>query len=261
MFKPVQWVTRTAATGLRDLPSNTAWLASRTLAAPSAVARAATTGITANVRRMAEAAADHLPGARDTVEARLRQAQAAVASARQAESDALATAQHVKELAEGAKQSADEGQARVRQALQDAHQEVDRRMRAARVRFAQLLDRERQKAGRETAAVVQRVTAQVRSTVDKSRGVAQAAAELAQEQIHNAAQQMAAARSLAAQAAAAAERLANEAREQARTMTGHAPAATSTGDGVTGDSAADLAYRSEQTVTGQTTRVVVVEPE
>lgn len=218
MIRPMRWVTHQAATGLKDLPRNSTWLLSKALAAPSAMTRAASDGITGGMRRMTMAAADRLPERHDTVEARLKHAEAAVAGAKKAERDALAEAQHVKALAEAAKAAADDGQVRVRQALGDAEQEVERRMRAARVHFAQRLDKERDKASRETAKAVQRVTADVRSSVDKARGVAQAAAEMAQDRISSAQQQMAEARSLAAEAVEAAERIASEAREHARAI-------------------------------------------
>src|SRR5690606_18363215 len=118
MFRPVRWVAHHAATGLKDLPRNSAWLASKALRVRTA---------TDSLRRMTVAAADALPGARDTVEGRLRRAEAAVARAKQAEQDALAEARRVKDLADTATAVAEAGKERIRQAKRDAEQEVDRR--------------------------------------------------------------------------------------------------------------------------------------
>lgn len=145
MIRPLRWVTHQATTGLKDLPRNSAWLLSKAKTAPSTMTKAAGSGIADNIRRMTATAADHPSGEQDSLDVRLKQAQAAIASAKQAERDALAEAQQVKAMADAAKAAADEGEERIRQALSDAEQEVERRMQAARAHFAQLLDNERER--------------------------------------------------------------------------------------------------------------------
>jgi hypothetical protein len=250
MIKPVRWMTQQAATGLKDLPRNSAWLLSKAVTAPSAKMRAAGDGITGSIYKLSVAAADQFPEARDTVEVRLKRAEAAIASAKQAERDALAEAQHVKALADAAKAAADEGEERIRHAVREAEQAVEGRMRDVRAHFAQLLDDERNKASREAAEAVERVSAEVRASVEKARGVAQAAAEMAQDRIRSAQQQMAEARSLGADAIAAAEQVADEAREKARAMAEAAQGLGSEGAG------ADIARRTEYPPTDETTVVV-----
>ena len=88
MIKPVRWMTQQAATGLKDLPRNSAWLLSKAVTAPSAKMRAAGDGITDSIHTLSVAAADQFPEARDTVEVRLKRAEAAIASAKQAANDA-----------------------------------------------------------------------------------------------------------------------------------------------------------------------------
>jgi hypothetical protein len=256
MIKPVRWVTHHAATGLKDLPRNGTWLLFKAWTAPSVVTRAAGSGITDSLRRMTRPGADALAGGDEAVEVRLKRAQVAIASAKEAERDAFADAQHVKALADVAKGAADEGEQRVSQALRDAEHEVDRRMQAARVQFAELLDKERRKARHETAKAVERVAAEVRASVDRARGVAQAAAEMARARIDSAQQQMAAARSLAAEAKAAAERVANQAHEQATAIAEDAGEPAQPVDAVV-----DVAHRTEGTPADETTHVVLMKTE
>ena len=169
MIKSVRWVTRQAATGLKDLPRNGAWLLSKALAAPSSMSRTDCDDVTGGIGSMAVTHVDSLPGVQDAVEIRLKRAEVAVAKAKQAEQDALAEAEHVKELADAAKRVATEGKERVRQAERDAKQDADRRVQAAKEHFAQLLEKEREKAGQAAQQAVERVEADVRAASEKAR--------------------------------------------------------------------------------------------
>lgn len=247
MIKSVRWVGHQAAIGLRDLSRNSSWLLSKAVHAPSAMTRATGDGITDSVRRMTVAAADSLPGVHDAVEVRLKRAEMAIAKAKQAEQDALAEAQRVKALADAARVVAEAGNERVRQAVRDAEEEVERRTQAAREHFAQLVDNERGKASRETADALERLRSDVRAATDKARDVAQAAAEAAQHRINSAQQQMEAARSLAAEATAAAERVASEVHEHAKAITEDAQQRAGAAD-----AAVDKARRTQEALSSET---------
>ncbi len=250
-FHPLRWTSHQAATGLKDLPRNTAWLLSKVLAAPSGVTDAATEGVTDSVRRMSVAVAGSLPGTHEAVEIRLRRAEAAVAGAKHAEQEALAEAQRANALAESAKNLSAEGKERVRQAARDGKQEVDRRTQVVREQYAQLVDKEHDKASRDADIALERITAEVQSDIEKAREVAQAAAEMAQDRINSAHQQMAAARSLAAEATAAAERVADEAHQQARAIADDAQQRASSAESVV-----DGARRTQGALARNTARAV-----
>ncbi len=211
MINSVRWVTHQTATGLKDLPRNSAWLLSKALAAP-----------VSGIRRMGVTAADSLQNARETVEGRLKNVEAAISRSAQAEQDALTATQHVKALADAAIAADEAGMERIRQAECDAGLEVERRTQSAREHFAQLLSKERQKAVREAEKTVGRVRADVRGVVDRAREVAQAAAEMARQQIDNAREQSTVAQSLAAGVTASAQRAATQVHQQAEAIAQYA---------------------------------------
>ncbi len=254
-IQPVRWLSRHAASGLKDLPRNSAWLLSKAISAPADAAGVGN-GVPDGLRRVTAAISHSIPGVHDAVELRLKRAELAVAKAREAEKAALVEAQNANALADAAKAIGDEGRERVRQATRDSKLEVDRRTQLAKEHYAQLIDRERDKASREASEALERITNEIRTTADKAREVAEAAAELAQGRIYRAHQQMAEARALASEATAAAERVAEEAHQHARAVADDAEQRAGSADRVLGDArrteamlAKDAAHavRAEQT--------------
>ena len=217
-ISPVRWFSHQASTGLKDLPRNGAWILSKVLAAPAAITGSGGDGVPDGVRRVTAAVADTLPGTHDSVEIRLKRAEAAVAKAKKAEQDALTEAQNASARADMAKSVNDEGRERLRQADRDAKQEVDRRTQQARDHFGQLIDQERDKASHDTAETVEHIAADVQAQSEKARQEAEDAAARAQARIDDAHQQMATARALAAEATAAAQDVAEQARQSAKAI-------------------------------------------
>src|SRR5690242_2854182 len=93
-------------TGLRDLPSNAAWLLSRVLKPAEAVGTATESAATAardRGRKVRAAVVDAAPIGGDSVEIRMRRAQEAIERARDAEDRAVEAAQESKERSEQAR--------------------------------------------------------------------------------------------------------------------------------------------------------------
>lgn len=216
--RPVEWLSGQAVTGLKDLPRNGAWLLSKVLASPAAIAESATDIAPDGLRRVGAAMADTLPGGRDSVEIRVRRAEAAVARAKKAEQEALAEAQNAAALADTARTTGDDGKEQLREASREGKREVDQRTQEAREHFGQLIEQEREKAAREVAARMDRVSADVAMRSEKARRQAEEAAERAQARIDEAHQQMAAARAIAAEATAAAQEVAEQAHRHAKAV-------------------------------------------
>jgi hypothetical protein len=125
-IRPARWVAGHAASGLRDLPRNGAWLLSKALRSPVAATESAAHDTSDGLRRMTIAVADKLPGAPDSVGIKLKRAETAVARAKEAERQALAEAQAASERAGAAKSVSEDGKRRVREATRDGKQEVER---------------------------------------------------------------------------------------------------------------------------------------
>jgi hypothetical protein len=81
-IRPARWVASHAASGVRDLPRNGAWLLSKALGPPVAATEAAAHDTSDGLRRMTIAVADKLPGAPDSVGIKLKRAETAVARAK-----------------------------------------------------------------------------------------------------------------------------------------------------------------------------------
>jgi hypothetical protein len=241
-----QWLSRHAASGLTALPRTGAWLLSKVLTAPGAVAGAASGGFPDGLRRVQAVVADTLPGVRESVEIRLKRAEVAAAKAKRAEQEALAEARNANALADVAKAIGDEGRERLRQATRDGKQEVDRRTQLAREQLARLIEYARDQASREAAETLERITADVRAKAEKARQEAEEAAELAQSRINRAHQRMATALALAAEATAAAERVAEEAHQNARAVADDAEQAAGSADQLVSD-----APRTEDSVANE----------
>jgi len=95
------WLSEQARTGLREMPSNAAWMLSRVLRPAETVGSAtgsAAAGARDRGRRMRMAVVDATPIGGDSVDVRMKRAREAAERAREAEEEALAAAQESKEL-------------------------------------------------------------------------------------------------------------------------------------------------------------------
>src|SRR4051794_37969000 len=118
-------------TGLREMPSNAAWLVSRVLNPADAVGTAAesvTAGARDRGRRVAATVVDAAPIGGDSVEIRLKRAREAAEQAREAEDRAVEAARESKERSDHARQVAELGHARLKELDREASRRVKQRV-------------------------------------------------------------------------------------------------------------------------------------
>ena len=240
-IRPVRWLASQASSGLKDLPRNGEWLLSRALPSPGSDHGSGGhgapegRGLVGGLRRLSVAVGDAFPGVHNSVETRLRRAEAAVASARKAEQQALEEAQNASDRADAANAIADEGKQRLGQATRDGQQEVDQRTREAQEHVRQLVEQEREKAERDVTARLEHLTAEVEAHTERARKEAEEATQRARAQIEDAHQRMATARALAAEATEAAQETADQTRQQATAVADDAEQRAKSADQVVSD--------------------------
>ena len=93
--RPLHWLSDSAGTGLRELPSNAAWLLSRMLPDEA-------TGPRDTARKLRASIEDAAPMG-DSVETRMNRARAAAERAQRAEEEALAAAEEAKQSSDHAR--------------------------------------------------------------------------------------------------------------------------------------------------------------
>jgi len=92
---PVRWLSDQGRTGLRELPSNAAWLASQ-VARPG---EAAATGTRERARRLKDSVTEAAPGG-ESIDKKLKRARAAARRAQESEEEALEVASWSEERSE-----------------------------------------------------------------------------------------------------------------------------------------------------------------
>jgi colicin import membrane protein len=214
-----------ARTGLREMPSNAAWLLSRVFEPAEAIgtaAESATAGARDRGRKLAAGIVDAAPVGGDSVELRVERARDAAARAREAEDRALEAARESKGLAEHARRVSEDGRARMEEVEREASRYVERRLAEAQKAADQFMKRERQAA--ETEAEEQRREAQeeINNEIDEAERDAEESQEEAQELVEDATEKLAEARELAHEAAEAARSAADEANRQAQQLASEA---------------------------------------
>jgi peptidoglycan DL-endopeptidase RipA len=246
---PLHWLSAQVSRGITEMPRNGAWVLSKMLDSSGSPRE----GAASATRRVSARVADVLPG-HDSVEARLKRAEVAVARSKQAEQAALADAREADNLAQTAKEVAEQGRQQIREMTQDGKQEVERRAQEVRRSLEHEVAEERERAGREVADRLERIKAEVQDRTNKSRQDAEEAAARAQQRIAQAHEELAKARALAAEATRAAQEAADQARRQARVVAEHADR-----DADTADRALDAARSTEQALAHETARAVRAE--
>lgn len=214
-----------ARTGLRDLPSNAAWLLSRMLKPAEAVGTAAESA-TANARdrgrKVRAAVVDATPIGGDSVDIRMRRAQEADERARQAEDRALEAAQESKERAEHAREVSEHGRARLREVERETSRRVKQRIGEAQKASEAAVERERQTAAADAEEQQQAVKAEVNDEIQEAQRDAEACRQRAEELVEDATEKLAEARRLADEAAGAARAAAEEASRRAQALASEA---------------------------------------
>jgi hypothetical protein len=216
----MHWLSEHAGTGLKDLPSNTAWLLSRALQpAESAgnAAESAASGTREKARKLKETVVDAAPIG-DSVEARLKRARAAAERAEQAEQDALEAAQEAKESAERAERTAAEDRAGLLDLERELDRRVEERVTAARRAADEQVERDRAAVQTEADQELEARRGEVEQEIEGAQRDAESAQERAKTLVEEADQRLGEARRLAAEAAEAARAAAEEAHQQAQRL-------------------------------------------
>jgi colicin import membrane protein len=202
-----------ARTGLREMPSNAAWLLSKA-ANP---AEGAASGVRDQGRRVTAAVVDAAPVG-DSVEIRVRRARDAAEHARDAEARAVEAAREAKGLAEIALQVSERGRARINEVERETSREVKQRVAEAERAAAELIRGEREAAEADAEDELREVEEEVEDEIAEATGEAEASQQRAEELVEDATEALAEARQLAEEAADAARAAAEDANRQAEQL-------------------------------------------
>jgi colicin import membrane protein len=223
-------VLERARIGLREMPSNAAWLASRAFKAlraggeSGAPAPARTGGH--DRRRKAAAIVDPAGDGGFSVDMLVRRAREAAERAQTAEDQALEAAEESRALAERAREVSERGRALMEEVNRETSLEVEERVAQASRTAEKLVKDER----RAAEAVAEEERRAVREEVDAELEEAEREAEASQERAHDlvqdAAEALAQARRLADEAVAAARAVSDEAARQAQELAAEAELAS-----------------------------------
>jgi colicin import membrane protein len=207
--------------GLREFPSNAAWVASRLGGSTDAVGTAAETAA-ARARdqrlRLSEAVADAVPVGPDSIQVQMKRAQDAADRAREVEERAVEAAQEAKERSDHALHVSERGRARVKEVNAETAREQERRIRQAEKDAEALLRRERLAAQDEAEQRRHAVLAEVEEESERAQQEAEASQQRAEELVEEAREKVAEAKRLADEAAEAASAAADQARRHAEQL-------------------------------------------
>jgi type I site-specific restriction-modification system R (restriction) subunit len=186
-------------TGLREMPSNSAWLLAQALKPAAAVADAA-------------------PFGGDSVAIRARRAHEAAERARETEARALEAARESKARAAYARQVGERGRARMTEVERETSRDVKQRVAEAQKAANEFVRRERQAAEADAAEDRKEVQDEIDEEIEEAHLDAEAAQQRAEELVEEAAEALAEAKRLADEAAQAARAAAEEANRQAKQL-------------------------------------------
>jgi hypothetical protein len=182
--------------GLREMPSNVAWLLSRL------VTPADETDLVASP-------------AGDSLEVRAKRARAAAERAEDAQERAVEAAREYEALADHLREVVERGQARIEEIDRETSERVRHRVAEAQKAAEEFVRRERQEAENEADAQRQEVEEELEDEMVEVENEAEAALHRAEELVADAAHALAEARRLAAEAAEVARLAAAEAERKA----------------------------------------------
>ena len=208
-------------TGLREMPSNAAWLLSRVVKPGEAIGTAAESAAASardRGRKVGAALVDSAPVSGDSVEIRVRRAQDAAERAREAENRAAEAARESKALADHARQVSEHGRARVKEADRETSRHVKDRVAEAQKAADEFVKHERQAAEADAAERRQEAQKEVDNEIEEAQRDAGASQQRAEELVEDATEALAEARGLADEAVEAARSAAEEANRQAQQL-------------------------------------------
>jgi colicin import membrane protein len=218
-------LTEQTKTGLREMPSNAAWLLYRVLkpARPAATpAGSATARPRDRARGMTAAVIDAAPIGGDSIDIRMTRAQEAGERAREAEERAVEAAHEAAARSDQARQVTERGRVRLREVDRETSRHVKQRVAEAQKAADETVRRERHAAEAEAKERQQEVQAEVDAEAEAAQGEAEASHRRAEELVEDATEKLAEARRLADEAASAARAAAEEANRRAHQLAGEA---------------------------------------
>jgi len=229
----VGWLSEHMRTGLREMPSNAAWMVSRVLR-PSGTVGSATESAARSARdrgrRMQAAVIDATPVGGDSIDARMKRARDAAERAREAEEQSLQAARESKDLAEHARQIGEHGRVRMRETERETSRAVRQRIAAAQKEADESVKHERREAEEQAAAERDEAQAEIDEEIEQAERDAEEAQRRAEESVADATEKLATARRLADEAADVARGVAEEARQRAQSLVDEAEQRTSDAD-------------------------------
>jgi colicin import membrane protein len=210
-----------ARTGLREMPSNAAWLLSRAIKPAESLGDAAestASGARDRRRRVSAALIDSLPVGGDSVDVRMKRAREAAERAREAEEQAVEASEEARERSEEAREVSESGHAHLADLQRATERQVKQRVAEAQKAADEAVRREREEAEADAEEELQEAQAEIDEQVQEAEHEAEEAQERADELIAEATEKLAEARQLAGEATEAARAAAEEAHRQAREL-------------------------------------------
>jgi colicin import membrane protein len=244
----LRWFSERTRTGLREMPSNAAWMLSRVLQPTQTVGSAAgsaTAGARDRGQKVRVAVADATPGG-DSVDIRMKRARDAAERAREAEEQAVEAAHESKDRSNHVRQVSERGRARVTDVERETSRLVKQRIAAAQRTADESVKRERQNAEADADAQRNEVRAEVDEEIEEAQHEAEASQRRAEELVADATEKLAAARRLADEATETARAVAEEAHHQAQQLANEAEQQASEADARISE-AEQLREHSEET--------------
>jgi chromosome segregation ATPase len=210
-----------AKTGLREMPSNAAWLLSRAVKPAGTVGSAAesvTAGVRDRERKVRAAMADATPLGGDSIEIRMKRAQDAAERAREAKERAVEAAQESSDCVDHAREVSERGRVRLKEVDRETARRVKQRVAEAQKAADEAVKQERQAAEADAQSELQEVQAEVDDAIEEAQNEAESAKQKADELLADALDKRAEAKRLAEEAAEAARAAAEEATRRARQL-------------------------------------------
>jgi colicin import membrane protein len=208
-------------TGLREMPSNAAWLLSRALKPAESVgeaAQSATFEARDRGRRAGAALVDAVPLGGDSVDIRMRRAREAAEHARDVEQEAVDAAQEARDRAEHARKVSERGRVRLAEVRRETDRQVKQRVAEAQKAADETVKREREQAEADAENRRRQTQTEIDDQLEDAERDAEEAHARAEELVREATEKLAEARRLATEATEAARAVAEEAHRQAREL-------------------------------------------
>jgi colicin import membrane protein len=212
--RPLQRLADSAGTGLRELPSNAAWLLSRVLPPDTAGPAAATRDTARRIR----ASVEDVAPVGDSVETRMKRARAAAERAQQAEEEAVAAAEASKQSADRARLVAESNRSQIADLKRELKRRVEESVKEARRAAEVRIERERAAAQAEADEELERRQSEAEAETRDAQHDAEVKQQRAKELVAEAHERLAEARALAGEATQAARAAAEEAHRQAQLL-------------------------------------------